>query len=1277
MTATEPEPPLDPRVAYNAVQTRLAEHLIATTRDRLAGRDDTGIRLVDVRPREHVVLGVLSHQQPPPAAELPPEGEVPYEPGVPIDRLPASEIGLTALIAPTDTHLRLRISTQFAIYLQHAPTHAEQAEYSGLEDQDPLPPADGDDHPDDLDGGQGQPDSAVNQALPLPPLPAAADLAALGPDAAAAVQRAVQGAHDDARGVRRHAASDYLRPVYQRHDLTLTHELVIAVPEDARPHTITEQPAYTDAIDAAVQSQHPRTLGSYAGNLLIPLRGRSAVRVPRAIVEDGPLSYESYLREHARDPWAVPVPTVEFTATVQQTPTGPIRLALTLVNASAPPERVRGYVPETSIYDASFSVEVGGADVIPAEYRLVERDYRTDPRVYAHGRFCCLDEDDFATTGRLSTTTLPVHRQLVYESKPQLQPTFVELTRDPVPPLEQIHEHMRQFLTDWDQFLAQAGLDEFTRTACQADRDAFADELRRYRRGIDLIRDDLHGPRQGLGVAFQRANEAFALMNTDGGLDTAGPPTASSWRLFQVVYVVANLSALAARLTPDSQRRDWVHSLGARPGASPSRDIDELAVADVLWFPTGGGKSAALYGIAAVAMFFDRLRGKHAGITSMIRFPLRMLSVQQLERILRLIAACEQVRTHHGDPGEQFRLGYWVGSTNTPNRLTDPDDERWHDIAWMAGQSDQWKRDNVVIPACPFCGRSEVVLEPDPDRVLLSHRCASCRKVLPVDISDDEIYRHLPAVVVATVDKIAALGFNSHASHFTHGPAFRCPDHGYVTHPQGYDRRCLARDRCRQAVDAWQPVSIPDPAPALVIQDELHLLGEELGTFAAHYETLWQHLCVEGSGLPSKVLAATATISDYENQVQQLYALQPRRFPTDGWRDGESFYARRHDDLLRRIFVGALPTQMDVVDFSIAAGEAVREELTRLAREDSEVVCTRLGLAEASAETLADLLFRYELQGYYCNRKTHADRVNAHAAKSGAQADPGFRSVCLNGQTPLAKISDVIRSVERETLNTPPAERLAAIAGTSLISHGVDLARLNILFILGMPSTVAYYVQATSRAGRTDVGIVFTALARHFVRDRSVFHFFDTQHRYVNVLVEPVALNRFSTHGPRKTASGIVAALLAQGWARNEAILAVAGLTAPADLTRADTVRHVFGSLKAAADSDPRHDPIQLLQQQARRAYGLDARVLDANMARRFAETVDHQIAGLVASVEAAHEGLLSRSLRPRPPTSLRDVDASAGFGTDGFPARRRFEFLDGPVNDNDTTDINVAEERG
>ncbi|AQT79319.1 hypothetical protein B1R94_08625 [Mycolicibacterium litorale] len=366
---------------------------------------------------------------------------------------------------------------------------------------------------------------------------------------------------------------------------------------------------------------------------------------------------------------------------------------------------------------------------------------------------------------------------------------------------------------------------------------------------------------------------------------------------------------------------------------------------------------------------------------------------------------------------------------------------------------------------------------------------------------------------------------------------------------------------------------------------------------------------------------------------------------------------------------------MDVVDFSLAASQAIRQELARLGNADPQDALRELGLEATDGPGLADLLFRYELEGFYCNRKTHADRINAQAERIGNTTVPGFQSVKLNGQTPLHEISEVIRRVERESRGTPPEQRLASIAGTSLISHGVDLARLNVLFVLGMPSTIAYYVQATSRAGRTDVGVVFTALTRHFVRDRSVFHFFEAQHKYVNVLVEPVALNRFSTHGPRKTASGIVAAVLTQHWARDADVLSQGGMTAPTDLTRAENVRSLLNRMKLAAESNDQLDPLAILQEQVRCAYGLDSEVLDQSMSTRFAGTVNREVQSLMASIEAAHEFLLTKSLRPRPPTSLRDVDASADFGTVDYPARRRFEFLDGTEFDNDENDFNVAEE--
>ena len=172
----------------------------------------------------------------------------------------------------------------------------------------------------------------------------------------------------------------------------------------------------------------------------------------------GPDAYETYLREHARPDWDTPSQTSRFKATIQRTPDGPFRLSVTLVNETPQPDSDRGFLPEAAIYDASFGVTITGARVVPSEYRVVERDYRTDPLVHAHGRFCCLDEDAFAATGELRTTSLPVHRQMVYESRPELQPSFTELAAHPVPALERIEEHMTAFATAWDSYLATASL---------------------------------------------------------------------------------------------------------------------------------------------------------------------------------------------------------------------------------------------------------------------------------------------------------------------------------------------------------------------------------------------------------------------------------------------------------------------------------------------------------------------------------------------------------------------------------------------------------------------------------------------------------------------------------------------------------------------------------------------------------------------------------------------------------------------------------------------------
>ena len=167
--------------------------------------------------------------------------------------------------------------------------------------------------------------------------------------------------------------------------------------------------------------------------------------------------------------------------------------ALTLANKAVRAPRDHGFLAEVALYDAGFEASVSGGGLVNMGYRIVDTDYRITPEVYAHGRFCCLDEEaSDPAAGRLVTTAFPVFRQAVYESRPDLEPAFSDLARDPVPVLRRIAGHMDGFLRQWDAYLAGGPpLAADALEQCRADRDAFADEHARFIRGIDLIDADL------------------------------------------------------------------------------------------------------------------------------------------------------------------------------------------------------------------------------------------------------------------------------------------------------------------------------------------------------------------------------------------------------------------------------------------------------------------------------------------------------------------------------------------------------------------------------------------------------------------------------------------------------------------------------------------------------------------------------------------------------------------------------------------------------------------
>lgn len=1216
------------REEWAADQERVARHLIERVRQRFSG--DTLRRIVGREPNEIVVLGVLDPRDPVPA-EPPHHPDLPDEPGVPIDVLPPSELGVTVWVdAPDDAPgIDFEVDVSFALYVPEYPTWAEQRLWMTGRNVDEEAVA---------DGGAAEATDDDDLAVGDDDLVDGAAASARASDAPGDDKNGNAGAGSGGAGYDAGRRSVRLAPVYSRQDVSVTFSLRVPL-----SGMVTEIAATQTAVDGALAAAGPR--------VAYELRGRSKVALPRSVIEAGADAYEAALADR-RTTAPPPLPIVQFLGAATPDPRGGWRVNLTLANAVE--SESRRAKPAQTIYDARFSARLAAGTYKNFGYRLSERDWRTDPQVFAHGRYCVSDVDESHTV--VSTNTWPVYRDLVFESRADLQPEFQELIDNPIGTLGRIDEAMGEFARQWESYLDTAALAESQRASAQGDLLNFQDEALRFHRGVDLLGQD-----RRLLESFVDANRAFLLLNTPNGLhpDPAvarGEPTIKSWRLFQIVFIVLGLSALAAR----------EHS-------APELQA-QLQIADVLWFPTGGGKSEAFLGLVAVALFYDRRRGKAFGTTALIRFPLRMLSVQQLDRVLRLLTACEAVRVELDVAGERFELGYLVGRANTPNTLCRQADDRWGDIRRMAQWGKEERRKHVVVPTCPYCRSTNVELVADPETVRLDHRCLGCGTRIPVVISDDEVFRTLPAVVVATVDKLAAIAFQPHFSHLTHGPAFSCPDHGYVTFAIGpsSSQRCLARQFCTRSLDDWQPVEPYDPAPALLIQDELHLLAEDLGTLAAHYETLFAHLCRAGSQRAPKVIAATATISDYENQVRQLYALQPRRFPTEGYREGETFYAQRLP-LPRRLFVGALPSRIDTAQFGIVAAEAWRENLDGLRALPADEVVAQLGLVHfTTPDQVADLLYRYELQLFYANRKNDAERVHEQMRRRGSSGPSFFEAELLTGDTPLAEISATIRRVENETLagNPDPATRLGAVAGTSLISHGVDLARLNVLHVAGMPSTNAYYMQATARAGRTDVGVIFSAYSRSFARDRAAFHFFEPQHRYGNQLVEAVSLNRFAVNSPKKTATGMLSALIINRVARNPKLNPPNGRQIANFLFRED--------FQSWYSSQPQQIEDDLLSE-VEVAYATFAPVLDRVVAGYFANKVKHLLRQEMANLRAGSALTIQRCFLNKPPSSFRDIDEAVEFGTFGRYSRQDFQTLtnrsDRAVRDESEMPVAVEEE--
>ncbi|ACB74472.1 helicase-related protein [Opitutus terrae] len=952
----------------------------------------------------------------------------------------------------------------------------------------------------------------------------------------------------------------------------------------------------------------PSTLRKFEGNRVVPV---------------GALQNEAAFQRFLQA-WRGPaeVPNLRVSVRVRAQPiAGGLRIEVHLCNNSRRDLDRPSNDQFSSLYDTEVGVTVVSGSLIPIELLPVPDDYQYDRNVYALGRNAGTEVS--ADRRSIRTRALARYEQPRTRTQERVVARYRDLADNPFPVLEAIHGAMHDYARDWtDRIIGNnaLGLPPDALAACDNDLAAFRAEIGDFSAGIAALHAD-----ERLLTAFQAMNRAFA--------DSGYP----AWRLFQIVFIVSQLPSLLVREGRTSA--EW-------PAGTVHDWSDILDRADVLWFPTGGGKTEAYLGLVGCAALYDRLRGKHFGVTAWLRFPLRMLSVQQLQRAMRTVWLIELQRRDlertRGRLGDRFSLGYFVGSSNTPNRLG----------SWIFDrlESDERQRERLLlIPDCPACRREgEVAIQVDRTNERIRHVCGHCHVELPVYISDDEIYRFQPTLLVGTIDKVAAIAYRAEVATLWLGPQWRCanPEHGFGNGEWCTVFGCNSNNTRATPRAHRVPVVPHDPAPALHIQDELHLLQEELGAFAGHYETMVRANERASTGQPAKIIAATATIAGYVHQARQIYGVRAvRRFPNRGYSLDQNFYATVERESsaadapakTARIFTAFRPPFLRPADAVARCAEILHEAINEL-QSDPVAHGRRLVLEATSEAEIRELLAFYSRTLTYVGKRDSGVRITQRFEQDSAKAGSGLRPggvrdlnvKYLSGHSTLKEISTTVKRAESQT-PWAAADHLDATVATDVISHGVDVEYYNLMFLERIPEQVANYIQVSSRSGRQHVGLVLAILPRYSLRASSIYDRFPQFHRHLDRMVLPVPVNRFARAAVNRSFPGV---LLGSLYGRY--LNALHG-------SKPERLRWVSRGMSAGAAPLSR----DALREALFASYALGDSRYDLSLEAQMTEALERDWQRFLLEILTPNHQDLTELFEPKPMSSLRDVDVPVPFRPD------------------------------
>ena len=575
--------------------------------------------------------------------------------------------------------------------------------------------------------------------------------------------------------------------------------------------------------------------------------------------------------------------------------------------------------------------------------------------------------------------------------------------------------------------------------------------LSRLSRAVELLDDPL------ILRAFQLANEAM-LEQRKHTIREEVDETDICWYPFQLAFVLQEL-----------------------PGIVDSRSSDRNLV-DLLWFPTGGGKTEAYLGIAAFTLFYRRLKAERAGfdddgVAVIMRYTLRLLSLQQFERATSMICAAELIRQREKIKGRAFGIGLWAGQSLTPNRLSDV--EKYLDKGIRISSNP------VQIKKCPWCQKEikETDYKVDKLNYKMQIICPnpSCDfhkgSGLPVFLVDEEIYKHKPCFLIGTIDKFAQVAYKEEAGELI-----------------GYKAK------------------LP---PELIIQDELHLLSGPLGTVTGLFEAAISKIC-ENNGIKPKVIASTATIRNAQSQVKELYGKDFSQFPPQGISADDSFFASLStvDEKPARTYMGIMAYgSTKAQSFSRVLGALLFASRYLADCGYSEEVIDAFWTETIYFNNLKELgtaLVRIldNVQDYYNYLRNTKFKKKYQITSEKNRYTKFYELTSRNSSSELGNVlqKELLVTYKKDNSQEP----YDFLVASNMISVGVDVARLGNMVVVGQPIKTTEYIQATSRVGRSKPGIVLVLYHPSKTRDRSHYEQFRQFHSEFYKHVEPTSLTPFA-----------------------------------------------------------------------------------------------------------------------------------------------------------------------